>query len=273
MKIFITGADGMLGSNLARMLLERGHELTVFINSNSYSGTLDGLDIKRFTGSILEPETLIPAMKGNDVVIHGAASTSVWPARSEIVRRINIDGTRNMVEEALRCNVKRFIYIGSGSSVNAPGETGGKYLFPGAKYGLDYIDSKYEALNLVLDAAKKKGLPAISILPTYMIDAYDSLPGSGRMIQAVAKGQLKFYTGGGRNFVSAKDVATAIVNSLEMGEVGKYYIAGNENLTYREFFAKVAKIVGKPSPALLIPDWLVKSIGKIRRPRIRCFWY
>jgi dihydroflavonol-4-reductase len=94
-----------------------------------------------------------------------------------------------------------------------------------------------------------------------MIGPYDSLPGSGKMIQAIALGKLKFYTNGGRNFVFAKDVAMAIANSLEYGQIGKCYIAGHENLTYREFFSKVAKIVEQPEPRICVPGWLVKTIG------------
>jgi dihydroflavonol-4-reductase len=261
MRILVTGADGMLGSNLVRVLLDRGHEVSAFLHPSSRSKTLEGLNFSTFFGDILHPETLHPAFKDMEAVIHAAASTSIWPSRSEAVRRINIEGTRNVIDAALIHQVKRMIYIGSGSSVNAPGRPSGKYPFPGAKYGLDYIDSKYEALNLVLDAVKTRGLPALAILPTYMIGAYDSLPGSGRMIQALAQGRLKVFTGGGRNFIHVRDVAVAIANSLEMGRIGQYYIAGNENLTYREFFAKTARIVDMPEPRIRIPGWLVKTFG------------
>jgi dihydroflavonol-4-reductase len=201
------------------------------------------------------------AFQNQDAMIHAAASTAVWPSRSEMVRKINVDGTRNIVEAALRHKIGRMIYVGSGSSVNAPGAPDSRYKFPGAKYGLDYIDSKYDALNLVLDAVRDRGLPALAVLPTFMIGPYDSLPGSGKMILALAQGKLKFYTRGGRNFIYVGDVAKAIVNGLTMGEPGSYYIAGNENLTYREFFTKVAGIVSKPAPKILIPDFLVKLAG------------
>lgn len=262
MNILLTGADGMLGSNLVRLLLERGHEISVFLHPSSKSKTLNALNFKnRYTGDILKPETIDAAMDGVDVIIHAAALTNIWPNRSEKVRRVNIEGTQNMINAALRHNIKRFIYIGSGSSVNAENTSNSKYPFPGAKFGLDYIDSKFEALNLVLDAAKNKNLPALAVLPTFMIGPYDSLPGSGKMILALAQGKLKFFTGGGRNYVYVKDVATAVANSLQMGQIGKYYIAGNENLSYQSFFKKVALIVNKPVPTIQIPCWIAKAVG------------
>jgi nucleoside-diphosphate-sugar epimerase len=94
-----------------------------------------------------------------------------------------------------------------------------------------------------------------------MIGAYDSLPGSGQMILAVARGKMKFYTSGGRNYVFVMDVATAIANALEKGTIGKYYIAGNENLTYKEFLTKTASIVQKSAPKIQVPGCVVKAIG------------
>jgi nucleoside-diphosphate-sugar epimerase len=168
-----------------------------------------------------------------------------------------------MIESVLQCNIKRMIYVGSAVSVNLNGVSPGKYAFPAAKYGLDYIDSKYEALQLVLDAVKTRGLPALAILPTFMIGPYDSLPGSGKMIMVLAQRRIQFHTNGGKNFIHVRDVATAIANSLEMGRIGAFYIAGNENLTYQEFFRKVTRIVSQPDSKILVPDWLVKSVGAL----------
>ena len=261
MRILVTGADGMLGSNLVRLLLDRGHEVSVLIHPSSRSITLEGLKIKKHFGDILKPETLNPAVEGNEVVIHAAASTNLWPARSEIVRRINIEGTLNMIEAVLNHKTKLMIYIGSVNSLNSNGNSSATNGSLKKKYGLDYIDSKYQALNVVLDAVKTRGLPAFAILPTLMIGPYDSLPGSGKMILALAQGRIKFYTSGGRNFIHVKDVSTAIANSLELGRIGEYYIAGNENLTYQAFFRKVAEIIALPEPQIRVPDWLVKIIG------------
>lgn len=261
MRILLTGADGLLGSNLVRLLLKKEYSVRVFLFKSSKSKTLDGLAIERFYGDVMLPETIDEAMNGCDVVIHAAAMTNIWPARSEMVRRINIEGTQNIINAVLKNRISRMIYVGSASSVNAEKTGNSKYAFPGAKFGLDYIDSKFEALQLILKAVKTQALPAVAVLPTFMIGPYDSLPSSGQMILAVAQGKMKFYTGGGRNYIHVHDVATAIVNALETGTVGKYYIAGNENLTYKEFISKTAVIVGKPKPWMKIPGWLVKCIG------------
>jgi|LSQX01.2.fsa_nt_gb dihydroflavonol-4-reductase len=261
MKVIVTGADGMLGTNLVLELLGRGHQVSAFLHPQSKSRTLEGLPIQHFFGDILKPDTLASAFAGHDAVIHAAASTAVWPARSEKVRRINVDGTRNVIQTVLDLEIGRLVYVGSASSVNTRPKPGDKYAFPGAKFGLDYIDSKYEAFQLVMQAVKERGLPALAVLPTFMVGPYDSLPGTGKMILTLAQGKLKFYTHGGRNIIYVKDVAIAIANSLEKGETGKYYIAGNENISYKDFFEKVGAAIGKPYPTRAVPSWLVKLAG------------
>ncbi|RXK61475.1 NAD-dependent epimerase/dehydratase family protein [Lacibacter luteus] len=263
MRILITGATGLLGSNLVRLLVERGYSVGVFIHTRSYTKTLQNLPIKKHFGDILDPESVEAAVQEYNVVIHAAAITEFWPSRSKKIREVNIEGTRNVVEAVKKFNIQRLIYIGSGSSVNAPDDHPEKYelSFIGAKYGLDYVDSKYIALRYVLEKARQDGLPALAILPTFMIGPYDSLPSSGKLILALAKRKLKFYSGGGRNFVHVRDVATAIANSIEKGRVGKYYVAGNENMTYSEFFEKVTNIVGVQPPQYKLSDRVIQLAG------------
>ncbi|MCB0530713.1 MAG: NAD-dependent epimerase/dehydratase family protein [Lewinellaceae bacterium] len=261
MRVLITGADGLLGSNLVRLLLSRGHQVRVFLHPSSCSKTLDGLKIQKYYGDILVPDSLTEAMKRVDAVVHAAANTSIWPSRSEFVRKVNIQGTQNVIDAVLKFKLRTMIYIGSASSVNGPKELGTHYAYAGEKYGLDYLDSKYQALQLVLDSVKTRNLPALAILPTYMIGPYDSLPGSGKMIREFARGKLRFFTGGGKNFVHVQDVSIAIANSLEQPHYGKCYVVGNENLSYKAFFKKMAKVVGAPEPYMQLPGWLVKTIG------------
>ncbi len=261
MNILVTGADGMLGTNLVRLLLKQGHSVIGFLHHNSKSTTLDNLKIKKVYGDLLDSGSLDKAMHNIDVVVHTAASTSVWPARSEFVKKVNIQGTQNIIDKILEHNINKLVYVGSASSVNTSEVENSKYKFPGEKFGLDYIDSKYEAFKLVMNAITEKNLPATVILPTFMIGAYDSLPGSGRMITSFANGKLKFFTKGGRNFIHVEDVATAIVNSIDLKYNGKYFIAGNENLSYKIFFQKLASITDKKELKTKIPSWIVLIVG------------
>lgn len=266
MKVLVTGADGMLGSNIVRVLLSRNYEVRAFLLPGTAAQTLEGLPIERAFGNILDASSIDMAVEGCDAIIHAAALTDVWPNRSEIVRRVNIDGTRNMVEAALTHKIGRFIFIGSGSSFafGSPGEPGHEDSgFSGAQYGLDYIDSKYQAQNEVLEAVAERSLNAIVVAPTFMLGPYDSKPGAGKMILAIHKGKLPFYTPGGRNFVHARDVAVAVVNALTKGRIGECYLAGHANLTYPEAFAIIGDVTGAIPPRLKAPAGIIKLFGRL----------
>ena len=113
MTVLVTGPDGVLGSNLVRVLCEKGYSVNVFLEKKSTAKTLKGLSISRFYGDILNLKELDAAIKGCDVVIHGAASTSVFPARNPFVRRVNVDGTKNIFEASIRKNIRKVIYAES----------------------------------------------------------------------------------------------------------------------------------------------------------------
>ena len=259
--VLVTGADGMLGSNLVRGLLDKNYSVSVLLHPNSNSRTLEGLNIKRYFGDILHSDSIENIICRNDYVVHAAANTNVWPARSKTIRDVNIQGIQNIIYVCIKKQVKKLIFIGSVSLLNSGNELKDEFEIQNNRYGLDYIDSKYYVLKKVFEAVEKYKLPAIAILPTYMIGPYDSLPSSGKMILALARGKLRFYTGGGRNFIYVGDVVSAIINSLDRSEPGRIYVAGNENLTFKSFFDKVAKIVGKPGPKIQIPCPIVKYIG------------
>lgn len=266
MKIFVTGADGLLGSNLVRELLSRGHAVRAFVQPGRQQKTLEGLVIEKFEGNLLNQEDIVAGSAGCDAIIHCAASTAVWPIRSEIINKVNIDGTKNIIQAVYKNNIQRLVYVGTANSFGfgtkeVPGIEGNPY--KSATYGLDYMDSKYKAMLLVLDEVKKNSLPALVVNPTFMFGPYDSTPSSGAMIVALYNGKVPGYTTGGRNYLCAKDAAVAIANALTQGRIGECYILGNQNLSYKEIFSTIANTIGVKAPSLAIPSVFAKLYGHI----------
>ncbi len=264
MKVLVTGADGMLGSNIVRELLERSYRVRAFVLPNSTYRSLEGLDIEKSYGNLLNPTELADACRGCDAIIHTAANTNIWPDRSEIVRKVNIEGTQNVIDVALAQKVKRLVYIGTANSFGfgsktEPGDETKPY--QSAKYGLDYMDSKYEAQVRLLKACKEQGLPAITVNPTFMLGPYDSKPGAGAMILAIYQQKVPGYAVGGRNYIYVKDVAVAVCNGLVQGRVGESYIAGHVNMNYKEAFSTIAQTVGVKAPRIFIPPFVSKCYG------------
>ena len=263
-KVFVTGPDGLLGSNLLRSLLKRGYKVKAMVQPGNQSPTLEGLDIEKVEIDLLDIDSLIAAVEGCDYLIHVAAITSVWPSKGDIYERINVTGTEHVIAAALKHKIERMIYVGSASSFGfGPQDQPGteESPFKSAKYGLEYITSKRKAQIRVLEAVEKQGLPALVVNPTFMIGPYDSKPSSGAMIVAAAKGKVPGYTSGGKNWVAVKDVAEGICQALEKGRVGQCYIMGHQNLSYKEALSIISTVVGRKPPKLPVPNFLVKMGG------------
>lgn len=263
MKILVTGADGMLGSYLARELLARKHVVRALIQPGSDSPTLDGLAIERSTGDLLNEQDMHRAAADCEGVIHCAAITNLR-ADPDFVWRVNFEGTRHVADACLAHKVKRLVYVGSASSFafgskQSPAKDCGE--FPQAYRGVAYMESKRRATDTVRDYVQNRGLNAIIVAPTFLIGGHNFRPGSSDLLRGFAQGRLRVLPHGGRNFVFAGDVACALANALDQGEPGGCYLAAGENLTYGEFFARAAQIVKRPSPKTAVPNVLVKAVG------------
>jgi dihydroflavonol-4-reductase len=266
MKVILTGADGFLGTNITHELLNRNYTVRAFIQPGRPAGLLENMTIEKITGDILNPQEITDVAKGCDAMIHAAANTSIWPARSVVIRKVNIEGTKNVIEAALAAGIKRMVYIGTANTFGfgtkeKPGHEENPYT--AGKYKVDYLDSKYRAHQKIMEAVKTRNLPCVIVNPTFMFGPYDSKPSSGEMIRGVYKGRVPGYTQGGRNFINVKDAATGIVNALTKGTPGECYILGNINLTYKEIFEKIARVTGSKAPRLSLPKWGTLLFGFI----------
>lgn len=263
--VLLTGANGLLGSHITRELLFKGYSVVAFIEIGSNTESISGLSDVRFVfGNILHREEVIAATENCDYIIHAAASTAVIPARAQFINDVNISGTQNIINATLNHDIKKLIYVGSANtfgygSLKDPGNE--TRPFRGGKFGLDYIDSKYEAHQRVLNSVKYNKLPAVIVCPTFMLGKYDSKPGSGAMVASVHSEKLPGYSMGGRNYVYVADVAVAIVNALEFGRVGESYILGNKNMDYKTAFGLIAKTIGKKAPSIKMPKFIVLVYG------------
>jgi len=277
MEILVTGPDGVLGSNLVRELLKREYKVSVLLEPGKDPITLKGLPLQIYYGNILDPSALDLAFENKDYVFHCAASTSMFPARNEIVNRVNIEGVQNIVDACLKHSIKRLIYVGTanshgfGTTHSNPGKEGNPYI--SQKYGLDYMDSKYKAQQLIMSAVQNQNLPAIVVNPTFMIGPYDSRPSSGAMILAIYNKKVPGYTTGGKNYTSVKDVAVAMANALTMGRIGESYILGNHNLGYKEAFETIAKTLGVKPPTRKLSSSMVVAYGSVNSFFAKVFKY
>jgi len=264
-KVLVIGADGLLGSHLVRKLIEREYAVRVFIQPQSKSPTLEGLPVELIRGDLLDADDrLEQAVDGCRYVFHCAAITDMWADR-DITWKVNLGGTRRVLNACREKGVQRLVFTGSASSfqfgtVENPGDESGS--FPAAYRGIAYMESKHRAMKLVLEYVDQLGLDAVVVAPTFLLGALDWRPSSGELIRQFLKRRMRFTSPGGRSFVHASDVALAMAAAAEKGEKGQCYIAGGHNLSYLDFFTKVANISrGVNPPRFVLPRSAVMACG------------
>jgi dihydroflavonol-4-reductase len=187
---------------------------------------------------------------------------------------VNIDGTKNIIKAARVNNIKRLVAIGSATAFgNGSAEHPGteESPFTACKFGLDYIDSKFKAQELILEAVSEENLPAIILNPTFMLGPYDTKPSSGELLLALYSGKIPGYTRGGRNYIHVKDVAVASCNALSKGRIGECYIMAHENMSYQEFNGLVADELKVKAPKLFVPSIFILLYGALVEGFARLF--
>jgi len=261
----ITGASGLLGSNLAAELRARKVHVRAVRRPTTKVDHLADLDIEWVYGDLDDYPSLENACRGADVVFHCAAVVGVTPRVTPALRKANIEGTGMLFAAARKAKVGRVVHV---SSVTAVGlSTDGRPVGEDARwnfpdYGLDdgYAISKHQAEQLA-HAAARHDLDAVIVNPAFMLGPRDARPSTGQMILQIVKGRAPVWTPGYNNFVDVRAVARGCVLAWERGQRARRYILGGENLSYREAFTRIAKIAGVSPPRLPAPRLATMAVG------------
>ncbi|MBC7568505.1 MAG: NAD-dependent epimerase/dehydratase family protein [Spirosoma sp.] len=264
--VLLTGANGFLGGHVCRELLRYDYAVRAFVRPGSDLRALAGLPVDVWAGDLRDAANVRGAIYGCNYVIHAGALAQVNPARNKAVVEVNVGGTAAVLAAAVQADVKRIVYVGTANvfgfgTKEKPGNETSPYM--GRRYGLDYMDSKRAASDLVTEATRQDGLPAIQVHPTFMLGPLDYKITSNALLLALLRGEMAGIPAGGKNYVHVADVAAATVNALTMGRVGESYILGNENLSYREAFTLFANWMNVRPPTLRVPPALANAIGRL----------
>ncbi len=264
MKVLLTGASGIIGSALARQLVENGFDARALLDASDEAESLDGLDLDRVTGDTLDPESVLEALEGRQAVFHCDQSTEYRPARSADVIARNVDGTRNLLVAMARSGVEQLVHVGSAFSFGAgaldqPGTEDTPY--DGEKFGLACLDSMKSAQDLALRYNESGKLRCVVVNPTLVVGPGGGAQGPLTALLEYAASGSGTYPPGGVNLVAARDAGAATLKALGRGRSGNCYILGGVNLSYRELLEKVSSALGLRPPDRIDPDAEVIARG------------
>jgi dihydroflavonol-4-reductase len=250
----VTGASGLVGSHIARQLVQRGDQVRVTTRPRSRLGNLTGLDVEHVECDVLDRRAVRRAMRGVERLFHVAGLTNLR-ADADTLFRINVQGTTTVLEEALAAGVERCVYTSSVAAVGpAPrGSTADeRQVFRAGRYGLPYINAKHEAEKEALRIGGL-GLPVVVANPAHVFGAGDVYHSSTELVRRFLRREIPAYVDGALNIVDAEDVARGHVLADERGTPGERYILGNRNFTLDRLFADLGRLSGVEPPAVKLP--------------------
>ena len=255
-KTLVTGATGFVGLHLAKELARRGDELRLLVREGSNTAPLEGIEWERAIGDVTDRDSVRRAMSGVERVFHVAGTTSMRTRARDRVFQVNVEGTRKVMEEALRAGVARAVLTSSSSAVGAA-EPGGtideEQPFRVGPLGVTYINSKHEA-ELVSMRVAAKGLPVVIVNPSFVLGPDDPNPSgtSNALVRRLLLRRIPGYLDGAINIVDVRDVAKGHVLADERGDEGERYLLTGRNFTQQRLFADLSRIANVPPPPMRI---------------------
>lgn len=258
-KVAVTGASGHIGANLVRELISRNCQVVTLVRQSSEA--LEGLDVTKVNGDILDPQSLRNAFKGVEQVYHLAAHISIQQGESEILERVNVQGTRNVMKACRLEGVETLVHFSSIHALNLepldqPVTEENPLLDAQDGNGADYDISKASADSLVRQS-DDEDLSTRIIYPTAVLGPNDFRQSLfGQAIRKMADGKLPALVAGGFNWVDARDVAWGAVEAAEKGDDKDRYILSGHYLDMPEVAAVIADLTGVAAPRLTCPTWL-----------------
>jgi dihydroflavonol-4-reductase len=252
----VTGATGHIGNVLVRRLLERGEKVRALVWRGEDTAPLQGLEVETIEGDVLDPGSLERAFQGIDTVFHLAGIISIMPGHDPLVWRVNVEGTRNVLEAARKAAIQRLIYTSSIHAIRRVphGSVIDETLpfDPHNPYGA--YDRSKAAASLEVQKAAQAGLEAVIVCPTGVIGPYDFRRSEiGSVIRDAALGKASPYVDGSYDFVDVRDVVEGMILAEEQGRPGESYILGGHKISVRYLLETVREATGRAFTSVKIP--------------------
>ena len=256
MKAVVTGATGFIGGHVARLLAERGDEVTATYRDPDRVGRLRALDVREAKADVLDRASMRRALRGAEMVFHTAGFVGSKP--EQLVWRMNALAPRLVVEAAAAEDVRRVVLTSSVAGIGPAHGT--EAAQEGDVYrgdGMVYSESKHEGEAEAFAAGARLGVEVVVVNPAYVlgVPVDRSQPGetSTRIVRNYLLGRLPAVVDGGTNIVHVEDVATGHLLAAERGEPGERYILGGANLGWVELIDRIASLSGVHQPLVVLP--------------------
>jgi dihydroflavonol-4-reductase len=263
-RYLVTGATGFLGRHLVRALLDGGHSVVALVRRSSAPDVAADARVLEAPGDVLDPASVAAAIAGCDGVFHCAGKVSRKPEDAEELRRLHVDGTRNVARACIAGRVRRLVLASTSGTIAVSDDPdrvateeddapiGLLNRWPYYRSKLFAEKAAFELHGTPLDGSTET-LEVVSVNPTLLLGPGDVNGSSTEDVRLFLERKIPAVPPGGLSFVDARDAATAMLLAMERGVGGRRYLVGACNLTVKEFFARLERVSGVRAPLLPMP--------------------
>lgn len=259
--ILITGANGLIGSQICKYLISEDLPFKALKRKGSDISLLPDDKVNWVDGDILDAVLLREYLRGVSVVIHCAAIVSYHKEDEQLMYHVNVKGTRNIVDVCIEEGVQQFIHI---SSIAALGkkpnqlEVDENNDWVESPVNSAYARTKYLS-ELEVWRGFHEGMGVCVVNPSVVLAPGDGKRSSSKLLKYVWD-EKKFYTKGMLNYVDVRDIAKVVIEIYKNNIVGERFILNAGNITYKDIFERIANRFEKKSPTFLVGESLLKVI-------------
>jgi nucleoside-diphosphate-sugar epimerase len=265
-RYLVTGATGFIGGEVTRQLRAAGHPVVTIARDPARAGNLARLGVEIHRGDITDASTLAAPMAGVDGVFHIAAWYEIGARDRSMAWRINVDGTRNVLEAMKTAGVPKGVYT---STLAVFGDTHGKLVderyFQAGPWLTEYDRTKWAAHYEVAAPMMKSGLPLVIVQPGVVYGPGDHSEVRAALVRYL-KGRLPAIPAGCEYcWAHVEDIARAHVLAMERARTGETHIIAGPRHSLIEMFAIAERITGLPAPKLHPSPAMMRALARVMR--------
>ncbi len=267
MRCLVTGATGFIGNRLVQELLNRKMQVHVLVRSENKLTADIREKVTVFLGDITNQAAVDSATKNCETVFHLAGFAGIWSKDKTIPYRTNVEGTKNILDAAVKHRVKKVVFTSSAATL-PPSEQGGLIdeISPlPDTYFTEYEQTKREAEQICMDYCTK-GVDTVIVNPTRVFGPglLNKSNSVSILIKNYMKGTWRIIPGDGKqvgNYVFIDDVVNGHILAFERGIPGERYILGGTNISYNKFFETIGEVGGKKHKLFHLPDSMMLAFA------------
>lgn len=263
--ILVTGATNFLGYHVATRLNQAGIRPRVLERRESRLDVLDRLNVERCPGHLEDPAAVKSAVLGVDTVLHLAFKVGVdgGPQAVEEMRRVNLEGTKSLLQAAAASGVRRAVVTGSALAIGVnrqPAPLDERASWSEHAFDLAYANVRRQAELEALAQATPQ-FAVLTVCPSFTFGPDDpSGAPANKLLQALMNGKVPFKIKVGFGCLDVRDFASGMVLAAERGRSGQRYLLSGENVTTTQLVDQVAAISGVRGPRFTAPAFLVHGL-------------